>query len=330
MTRTLITGASGFVGSAVARCLIGAGHRVRVLLRATSDRRNIENLPVETVTGDLTDPLTLPVALEGCDALFHVAADYRLWTRNPRELYTINVAGTVALMREALRAGVERLVYTSSVATLGSYADRRPADEDTPVSLADMIGDYKRSKFLAEEAVRRLVAEEGLPAVIVNPSTPVGPRDLKPTPTGRMILDAACGRMPAYVDTGLNIVHVDDVATGHLLAFERGVVGQRYVLGGEDLTLREILHRIAAVTGKPAPRLRLPHGAVLPIAYLSEAWAWLTGREPRATVDGVKMSRKYMFFSTDKAKRELGYAPRPADEALRDAVDWFLENGYCD
>ena len=330
MTRTLVTGASGFVGAAVVRCLLDAGHSIRVLIRPTSDRRNVDNLPIEVAVGDLAEPSTLAPALEGCDALFHVAADYRLWTRNPSELYTTNVDGTVALMGAALTAGVERIVYTSSVATLGIRPDRQPSDEETPVSLADMVGDYKRSKFLAEEAVKRLVEHEGLPAVIVNPSTPVGPRDVKPTPTGRMILDATCGRMPAYVDTGLNIVHVDDVANGHLLAFERGAVGQRYVLGGENLTLREILGRIAVITGRPAPRIRLPHAVVLPIAYVSQAWARLTGGgEPRATVDGVRMSRKYMFFSSDKARRDLGYAPRPAEEALREAERWFRENGYC-
>lgn len=330
VTKTLVTGASGFVGSAVVRCLLDAGHSVRVLVRPTSDRRNVDKLPVEVAVGDLADPSTLAPALKGCAALFHVAADYRLWTPNPSELYTTNVDGTVALMGAALATGVERIVYTSSVATLGIRPDRQPSDEETAVSLGDMIGDYKRSKFLAEEAVKRLVEQEGLPAVIVNPSTPVGPRDVKPTPTGRMILDATCGRMPAYVDTGLNIVHVDDVAKGHLLAFERGAAGQRYVLGGENLTLREILGRIAAITGWPAPRIRLPHGVVLPIAYVSQAWARLTGGgEPRATVDGVRMSRKYMFFSSDKAKRDLGYSPRPADEALREAVRWFREGGYC-
>jgi len=330
VTASLVTGASGFVGSAVTRALLAAGHRVRVLLRPSSDRRNVEGLPVEIAIGDLAEPATLGPALEGCDALFHVAADYRLWTRHPQQLYTHNVDGTAALMQAALAAGLGRIVYTSSVATLGILPHGQPADEDTPVSLSDMIGHYKRSKFLAEEAVRRLVAEQGLPAVIVNPSTPVGPRDIKPTPTGRMILDATCGRMPAYVDTGLNIVHVDDVAQGHLQAFERGTIGERYILGGEDLTLREILARIAATTGEPAPRLRLPHAAVLPVAYLSEAWSWLTGGpEPRATVDGVRMSRKHMFFSSDKARRALGYSPRPADEALRDAIRWFRDNGCC-
>jgi dihydroflavonol-4-reductase len=330
VSTSLVTGASGFVGSAVTRALLAAGHRVRVLLRPGSDRRNVHGLSVEVAIGDLAEPATLRAALKGCDALFHVAADYRLWARRPQELYTHNVDGTVALMQAARTAGLARIVYTSSVATLGIRPDRRPADEDTPVAMANMIGHYKRSKFLAEGAVRRLVREHGLPAVIVNPSTPVGPRDIKPTPTGRMILDATCGRMPAYVDTGLNIVHVDDVAQGHLQAFERGTVGERYILGGEDLTLREILARIAALTGRPAPRLRLPHAAVLPIAYLSEAWARLTGsREPRVTADGVRMSRKHMFFSSDKARRELGYSPRPADEALRDAIRWFLDNDYC-
>jgi dihydroflavonol-4-reductase len=327
---TLITGASGFVGAAVLRHLIEAGHQTRALVRSGSPRNNLEGLDVEIVTGDLTDPASLERAVTGCKALFHVAADYRLWTRYPEELYQSNVTGTVNLLRAATQAGVERIVYTSSVATLGLNPDGPPADEETPVTLDDMIGHYKRSKFLAEGEVRRLVVEEGAPVVIVNPSTPVGPRDIKPTPTGRMIVDAASGRTPAYVDTGLNIVHVDDVAQGHLLAFERGRIGERYVLGGNNLTLREILHQIADITGLSPPRVRLPHAVVFPIAYLSEAWAWLSrGGEPRVTLDGVRMSRKRMFFSSGKATRELGYRYRPAEQALRDAVAWFRAHGYC-
>jgi len=330
MAATLVTGASGFVGSALVRKLIEAAHPVRVLLRPASDRRNIEKLPVEVALGDLGDKTALERALEGCTALFHVAADYRLWARHPQQLYQSNVAGTANIMQAALKARVGRIVYTSSVATLGLNADRSPADENTPVTLDDMIGHYKRSKFLAEAEVKRMIAEQGLPAVIVNPSTPVGPRDVKPTPTGRMVLDAACGRTPAYVDTGLNLVHVDDVAQGHLLAFEQGVVGERYVLGGRNMTLQEILIEVARITGQKPPRVKLPHNLILPIAYLSEAWAWLTnGPEPRATVDGVRLSKKYMYFSIEKARRELGYNPRPAEEALKDAVEWFRANGYC-
>ncbi len=330
MAATLVTGASGCVGSALVRKLIAAAHQVRVLLRPTSDRRNIESLPVEVALGDLADKNSLERALEGCNALFHAAADYRLWARHPQQLYQTNVAGTVNIMQAALNAGVKRIVYTSSVATLGLHADGSPADENSPVTLNDMIGHYKRSKFLAEAEVKRMIAGQGLPAVIVNPSTPVGPRDIRPTPTGRMVLDAACGRTPAYVDTGLNLVHVDDVAQGHLLAFERGVVGERYILGGRNMTLKEILTEVARISGQKPPRVRLPHNLVLPIAYLSEAWAWLTnGPEPRATVDGVRLSKKYMFFSIEKARRELGYNPRPVEEALKDAVEWFRANGYC-
>jgi dihydroflavonol-4-reductase len=330
MAATLVTGASGCVGSALVRKLIAAAHQVRVLLRPTSDLRNIEGLPVEVVLGDLADKNSLERALEGCNALYHAAADYRLWARHPQQLYQSNVAGTVNIMQAALKAGVERIVYTSSVATLGLHADGTPADENTPVTLNDMIGHYKRSKFLAEAEVKRMIDGQGLPAVIVNPSTPVGPRDIRPTPTGRMVLDAACGRTPAYVDTGLNLVHVDDVAQGHLLAFERGVVGERYILGGRNMTLKEILTEVARISGHKPPRVKLPHNLVLPIAYLSEAWAWLTnGPEPRATVDGVRLSKKYMFFSIEKARRELGFNPRPVEEALKDAVEWFRANGYC-
>lgn len=325
---TLVTGASGFVGSAVARRLIEAGHRVRVLLRRSSDQRNLEGLTLETVYGDLTDRDSLAPALAGCDALFHVAADYRLWIPDPASIYRTNVEGTRDLMLAARAAGVRRIVYTSSVATLGIRADRTPADEATPVTLADMVGHYKRSKFLAEEEVHRLVREADLPAVIVNPSTPVGPRDLRPTPTGRLVLDAAAGRMPAYVDTGLNLVHVDDVAAGHLLAFERGRVGERYVLGGEDMTLGEILATVARLVGRRAPRLRLRHGWLLPFAYLTQAWGRVTRREPRLTVDGLRMAKKYMYFSSDKARRELGYTARPAETALSDAIAWFRAHGY--
>lgn len=327
---TLVTGASGFIGSALVRTLLAAGHRIRALLRPASSRRNLENLAVEVALGDVRDPVSLRRAVAGCRFVFHVAADYRLWVKDSAALYATNVTGTQNVMQAAAEAGVERIVYTSSVATLGLSADRTPADENTPVRLGDMIGHYKRSKFLAEAEVMRLANQEGLPAIIVNPSAPVGPRDIRPTPTGRMVLDAARGRMPAYVDTGLNLVHVDDVATGHLLALERGVAGQRYVLGGENLTLEQILGRISAIAGCAPPRLRLLPGLVMPIAYACEAWARLTnGGEPRITVDGVRMSRKYMFFSTEKARRDLGFAARPAAEALSDAIDWFRRNGYC-
>jgi dihydroflavonol-4-reductase len=300
------------------------------MLRPESDRRNLEGLAVETVIGDLTDPATLVPALDGCDALFHVAADYRLWVPKPAVMSETNVTGTRAIMLAAKKAGVKRIVYTSSVATLGLTADGSPADEETPAALDDMIGHYKRSKFLAEAEVRRLAEEENLPVVVVNPSAPVGPRDIKPTPTGRMIVDAAAGQMPAYVDTGLNVVHVDDVAVGHLLAFDRGVIGRRYILGGENLSLKEILTRIAAITGRRPPRVRLPHGLVLPVAYLLEGWARLIGSgEPRVSVTGSRLAKKQMFFSSQRARRELDYHPRPANEAIQEAVEWFRQNGYA-
>jgi dihydroflavonol-4-reductase len=323
----LVTGATGFVGSAVARKLIAAGHQVRVLARANSDRSNLADLPVEIVLGSLAEPASLPPAVEGVEALFHVAADYRLWVPDEELMYRTNVEGTVALMEAALAAGVKRIVHTSSVATLGLLPRGQDADEATPVSLSDMIGPYKRSKFLAEECVRRLVQERGLPAVIVNPSTPIGPRDIKPTPTGRLIVEAASGRMPAYVDTGLNFAHVDDVAAGHLLAFERGQVGERYILGGENLTLAQVLGIICPLVGRQAPTIKLPADLILPLAYAAETISRFTGREPFVTVDGVRLSKKLMFFKIDKARRELGYAPRPAAEGFRDAVTWFQASG---
>ncbi len=327
--RALVTGATGFVGAAVARALLAEGWQVRALVRGGSDRRNIAALAVEPVVGDLTDPASLERALEGCEAAFHVAADYRLWAPRPQELYRANVEGTGFLLDAARRAGVTRVVYTSSVATVGLPADGHPGAEDTPVSLADMIGHYKRSKFLAEQRAREAVAA-GVPVVIVNPSTPIGPGDVKPTPTGRIVLDAALGRTPAYVDTGLNIVHVDDVAAGHLLAFHRGRIGERYILGGEDMTLRQILTLIAQLVGRSPPRIRLPHGAVLPVAYVSELYARLTGKPTRVTVEGVRMARKRMYFSSAKAARELGYRSRPPSEAFADALRWFREQGYLE
>ena len=297
---------------------------MRVLARAGSDRRNLQGLDVEVVEGDLTKPSTLLPACEGCDALFHVAADYRLWAPDPSELYRSNVDGTRAILDAAKRVGVPRIVYTSSVATLGIPKDGTPGSETTPVSVDDMIGHYKRSKFLAEEEARKFAAE-GLPIVIVNPSTPIGPYDIKPTPTGRVVRDAMAGKLPAYVDTGLNIVHVDDVAEGHWLAFERGVVGERYVLGGFDMSLRDVLTEIADIAGRSPPKIRLPHAVVMPIAYVSEAWARLTGMNPIATVEEVRMSKKRMFFTSEKARRELGYVARPARLALEDAVRWFRQ-----
>jgi dihydroflavonol-4-reductase len=323
----LVTGATGFVGSAVARALVGAGWQVRALVRAGSDRRNLQHLPVDLVAGDLADGASLDRALTGCQALFHLAADYRLGALEPEQLYRTNVEGTRHILSAARRAGVSRVVYTSSVATIGLPADGSPGTEETPVALADMIGHYKRSKYLAEQLVCSST-QKGTAVVIVNPSTPIGPGDVKPTPTGQMVLDAASGRTPAYVDTGLNIVHVDDVAAGHLLAFHRGRAGERYILGGEDMMLREILAAIALLVGRKAPRIRLPHAAVLPLAYASEAIARITGRPTRITLEGVRMARKRMFFSSDKAVRELGYQWRAPTKAFEDAVRWFREQGF--
>jgi len=325
----LVTGASGFVGAAVARALLARGRKLRVLVRPRSDRRNIAGLAVEPRIGSLEDGPSLAAALDGCGALYHVAADYRLWVRDERVMYRANVDGTRLLMEAALTQRVASVVYTSSVAVLGIIGDGTPSDETTPSTLADMIGPYKRSKFLAEEVVRDLVKTRGLPAVIVNPSTPVGPGDVKPTPTGRVIVDAASGKMPAFVDTGLNIVHVDDVAAGHLLAEERGALGERHILGGEDLTLAEILKRVALLTGRKPPTIRLPIAAIWPIAVGAEAWARLTDKAPLVTRDELSMAKKKMFFSSAKAERALGYRARPAQQALADAVAYFRQMGMC-
>jgi dihydroflavonol-4-reductase len=324
--KALVTGATGFVGAAVVRALLAAGWQVRVLARAGSDRSNLDGLDVDVAVGALADVASLERALAGCAGLFHAAADYRLGARDPSELYRTNVEGTRNILGAAHRAGVSRIVYTSSVATIGIPSDGAPGEEHTPVGVDNMIGHYKRSKYLAEDVARES-ARAGLPVIIVNPSTPVGPGDVKPTPTGQLVLDAASGHMPAYVDTGLNIVHVDDVAAGHLLAFERGKPGERYILGGEDMTLREILGQISALVGRTPPRVRLPYAAVLPIAYAAEAIAKITGRAGRVTLEGVRMSRKRMFFSSAKAVRELGYRWRPPRLAFEDAVRWFREHG---
>ena len=322
--KILVTGATGFVGSVVARQLLARGEEVRVLVRPGSDRRNLTGLEVEIIEGDLRAPATLLRACENVGGLFHVAADYRLWARRTQDLYDSNVHGTRNLMEAALATRIPRIVYTSSVATLGLTGSSVPADEDTPSALSTMIGHYKRSKFLAEQAVAELVTSRGLPAVIVNPSTPIGPFDIKPTPTGRVVRDAIHRKIPAYVDTGLNLAHVEDVAAGHLLAFDLGKIGRRYILGGEDMSLRDILGTIAKLCGHAPPRIQLPRGVIFPVAYVSEWWAWLTnGPEPQATVDGLRMSRKQMFFSSARAIRELGYQTRPARESIAAAVAWF-------
>ncbi len=319
---TLVTGATGFVGSAVARALLGRGYRLRLLVRAGSDRRNVAGLDAELVEGDLTDPASLGRAVAGCRSLFHVAADYRLWVPDPAAMNRANVTGTTALLTAAQDAGVRRMVYCSSVAALGLVGDGTPADETTPNTIEKVIGAYKRSKFMAEQAVLDLARGRGMPVVIVNPSTPIGPRDVKPTPTGKMVADAAAGRMPAYVDTGLNVVHVDDVAEGHVLAFERGRVGECYILGGENLGMAELLGLVDEAAGRPRFRVRLPHGALYPVALAAEALARF-GVEPLVTREMLAMARKKMFFSSAKAQAELGYTFRPARQAVQDAVDWF-------
>jgi dihydroflavonol-4-reductase len=325
----LVSGANGFVGSAVVRALLRHGYPVRALARASSDAANLHGLDVETAHGDLLDPGSLERALRGCEGLFHVAADYRLRARDPREIHRANVRGTHDILLAAQRSGVRRIVHTSSVATLGLHHDGTPSDEDAPVHLADMIGAYKRSKFLSEALVRRC-AHAGNDIVIVNPAAPVGPRDRRPTPTGRVILDAARGRMPAFVDTGLCIVHVDDVAEGHVLAYEHGQRGRRYVLGGENMSLKAILATVAELTGRRAPWLQLPHAAVLPVACVAEAWARMTGVVPNITVDGARLARHHMYFSSRRAETELGWHTRPAREALADAIQWFRDSGYLD
>lgn len=328
--KTLVTGASGFIGSAVVRDLLEIGHDIRVMIRPGCDRRNLENLPIEIVEGDLQNKPSLDKAVKECQAVFHLAADYRLWIPDPDNMYRSNVTGTRDLMLASAEAGVKKVVYTSSVAVLGLNKDGTPANETTPMKQDDMIGHYKRSKFLAEKEVLKLIQDESLPAVIVNPSTPLGPRDIKPTPTGNIIVDTVNNRMPAYVDTGLNIVHVNDVSRGHLLAFEKGKVGERYILGGENLSLQTILSIICEIIDKQPPKIRLPHNLILPIAWSMERWAKISKKEPRATVDEIRMSKKLMYFSSDKAVKELGYQIRPAKEAIKDAIQWFIRNGYCD
>jgi dihydroflavonol-4-reductase len=328
---TLLTGATGFVGAAVLRCLTEAGHNIRVLVRPHSDRRNLSGIDCEIFTGDLAEPESLRPAVQGCDTVFHVAADYRIWVPDREKMNRVNIQGTVDLIRAAAAAGTSRIVYTSSVATLRLGDDGSSADEESQAELADMIGAYKQSKFLAEQAVKRLVVDEGIPVVIVKPTAPFGPRDVKPTPTGRMVVEAASGRMPAYVNTGLNVVHVDDVATGHILAYEKGVAGESYILGGENRSLQWILETVAELTGRRPPRIQLPHWFVTPAAHIWEGVTRLRGHgEPMLTVDSVRMARKAMYFSSEKARRELGYTPRPAVEALRDEVEWFYEHGYVE
>lgn len=323
-----ITGATGFVGAAVARAALARGHKVTVLKRPATPPTNLAGLDVRVVEGDMLDEASLARGMDGADAVFHVAADYRLWAPNPQDIIDTNIAGTRAVLAAARRQNVGRIVYTSSVAVLAPRTDGQPVDETAVMDAEHAIGAYKKSKILAEQVVLRAVADEGAPAVIVNPSTPIGPRDLRPTPTGRIIVEAAMGRMPAFVDTGLNLVHVDDVAEGHLLALEKGRVGERYILGGEDVSLQAMLADIAALAGRKAPTLALPRGPLYPIALVAEAVAALTKREPFVTVDGLRMSKYRMFFSSAKAQADLGYSARPYRAAIKDALDWFKASGY--
>ena len=327
MLKTLVTGATGFVGRAVVEALLAQGREVRVLARRPQHRA-LSGLPVEMVRGDLTDPASLQRAVQGCSRLFHVAADYRLWVPDPATMYATNVEGTRALLQAALEAGVERVVYTSTVGTLGNPGDGTPGTEETPVSLADMVGHYKKSKFLAEQAALEY-AGQGLPLVVVNPSTPVGAWDVRPTPTGQMLVDFLRGKMPAFLDSGLNLIHVRDVAQGHLSAEDRGRVGEKYILGHQNLTLAEIFAKLALISGIRAPRWRLPYYPILGLAYLNEFWStWITRRPPKVPLTAVKMARKFMFFDSQKAIRELGLPQTPVDQALQDAVDWFRHHGY--
>jgi dihydroflavonol-4-reductase len=321
----LVTGASGFLGSAIAAALRARGHDVRTLVRASSPRTNLDPRD-DAREGDLRDRASLAAALKGVRYLLHAAADYRLWARDPEETRRNNVEGTRFIMEEALRAGVERIVYTSSVATL-KLSEGAAATEDHPLAENEAIGAYKRSKVAAERLVEAMVRRDGLPGVIVNPSTPIGPRDVRPTPTGRIIIEAAAGRMPAFVDTGLNLAHVDDVALGHVAALERGRVGERYILGGENVLLVGMLAEIARLVGRRPPTLRLPRAAIYPIAWGAELLAKVSGVEPFVTLDGLRMARHHMFFDDSKARRELGYTSRPYRDGLCDAIAWFRAHG---
>lgn len=327
MKKTFVTGGTGFVGAHVVRRLVERGDRVTALVRPTSNDALIRRLPVEMVIGDITDLDSLLAPVSGVDELYHVAADYRLWARNPREIYLNNVQGTRNVLEAALRGSVGRIVYTSTVGCLGQWKDGSPADEKTPVSRERLVGHYKKSKFDAEQVALEY-AGRGLNLVIVNPSTPVGPGDIKPTPTGKIILDYLKGRMPAYVDTGLNLVAVEDVAEGHLLAAEKGRVGEKYILGNRDMTLREMLQCLAYTANSKPPRLRIPHLVALAAAVLNTSVCRLSNREPGIPIEGVLMSRKKMFFSSEKAVRELGLPQSSIEEALERAVKWFDENGY--
>ncbi len=323
---TLVTGAAGFLGSHVTRQLVARGEDVRVLLRASSTNRAIADLPLEYVTGDLRDPASLERAMNGVRRVFHVAADYRLWARRSREIYDSNLGGTKNLLQAAKRAGVEQLIYTSTVATIAVDRPQLP-NESTDAKLQEMVGHYKRSKWMAEREALN-AAKDGLPVIVAMPTTPVGPWDWKPTPTGKIILDFLNGKMPGYVETGLNFVGVEDCAAGHLLIAEKGKVGERYLLGAENLTLKQALDTLAKITGLPAPRLKIPHGLALGVAYANTVFSRLVGREPQIPVEGVKIARHMMFVDCSRAPRELGFQAGPVAAALERAVRWYEANGY--
>jgi len=325
--KVFVTGATGFIGASLARELLRDGYEVRALARPESDRRNLRGLDLEICEGDLRDRDSLEKGLKGCEILFHAAADYRLWTRNPDVMYEINVGGTRNILEAALNHGLSRIVYTSSVGALGNPGDGQPGDEVIPVTLADMVGHYKKSKFLAEREAESFL-KRGLPLVIVNPSTPVGALDIKPTPTGRIIVDFLNRKMPAYLDTGLNIIDVEDCARGHILAAKLGRIGEKYILGNENLTLRRIFDMLEEITGLAAPRVRLPYTPILIAAYVNEAISRCTGKEPLIPLAGVQMAKKFMYFDPTKAVRELGLPQRPVAESLAKAVAWFRDNGY--
>ena len=324
----LVTGATGFVGSGIVRALLADGYPVRALVRGSSPRANLAGLAIETIDGDMCDADAVARAMAGVRYVVHAAADYRLWARDPDAIVRTNVEGTRTVMEAALRAGIERVVYTSSVATLALRPDGEAADETVQLAATAAVGAYKRSKIVAEQLVETMISRDALPAVIVNPSTPVGPRDIRPTPTGRIIVEAASGRMPGFLDVGLNLVHVDDVAAGHVAALARGRIGERYILGGDNVPLEHMLREIARLVGRRPPRLKLWRGPLYPIAAVAEIIAAMTGREPFLTLDGLRMSRHHMFFTSAKAERELGFNRRPYTEGLRDAVDWFRQAGY--
>jgi dihydroflavonol-4-reductase len=329
MDSAFLTGGTGFVGASLARLLLSKGLKVKALARKGSDRRNLDGLPVEIVEGGLLDKSAIEAGVQGCRYVFHVAADYRIWVPDPSDMYRVNVAGAESVIRIASKAGAERVVHCSSVAAVKVPDDHTPVDETSEYSsLSEVVGDYKKSKYLSDVLARKLGKEEGLPVVVVNPAAPIGPRDIKPTPTGKIVVDFMNGKMPSYIDTGMNIVHVDDVAMGHWLAAQKGRVGERYILGGENLTLKGVLDLLAAATGRESPRFKTPYAVAYAFGAVDTAIARMRGVEPMAPLDAIKMAKHYMWFSSEKAQRELGYESRAARLALKDAADWFSANGY--